>query len=141
MHLLQIHDHLDRHLGDLDRRRDAQRHQLPDLNCDMDLKKMAHLHHLDAVQIHLDDLEHLHLLDVAHLDALQNLDVAHLDVAHLDALRPLVAVADVELRHQLRMDCCRDVADVELRHRLRMDCCQDVAASGHQVFVVLQMLD
>ena len=47
MHLLQIRDHRDLHLDDLDRR-DVELHQLMDLNCDMDLM-LVHLLHLDEV--------------------------------------------------------------------------------------------
>ena len=85
MHLLQIRDHRDLHLDDLDRR-DVELHQLMDLNCDMDLM-LLHLLHLDVVQ-NLDVLDRRHLPDVVHLDVLQNLDVVRQVVVHLDVLRP-----------------------------------------------------
>ena len=76
-------------------------------------------------------LDHQYLPDVEYWDALQNLDVLNQDVvltfqdAHL--LHLLVVVADVELRHQLKMDCYRDVVDaVLMRHQLKMDCYRDV---------------
>ena len=111
MHLLQIRDHRDLHLDDLDRL-DVELHQLMDLSCDMDLMQLVHLLHLDVVQ-NLDVLDRRHLLDVVHLDVQQNLDEEHQVVVHLDALHPLVAVVDAELRHQLRMDCYLDVAHLE----------------------------
>ena len=122
MHLLQIRDHRDRHLDDLDHL-DVELHQLLDLNCDMDLMHLhllVHLLHLVVVQ-NLDELDRQHPQDVAHLDVQRNLDVERLDVERLDVLHPLVAVADVELRHLLRMDYFPDVVDVELRYQLRMD--------------------
>ena len=125
MHLLQIRDHRDLHLDDLDRR-DVELHLLMDLNCDRDLTHLVHLLLLDVVQ-NLDVLLLRHQLGAVHQDAQQNLDVEHLDVEHLDALHPLAAVADVELRHLLRMDYFLDEADAELRHQLRMDCFLDVA--------------
>jgi len=124
MHPLQIRDHRDLHLDDLDRR-DVELHLLMDLNCDMDLM-LLHLLLLDVVQ-NLDVLVRLHRQDVVHLVVQQNLDVVHLVVVRLDALRPLVAVVDVELRHLLRMDYFLDVVDVELPHPQRMDCYQVVA--------------
>ena len=124
MHLLQIRDHRDLHLDDLDRR-DVALHQLMDLNCDMDLMQMVYLLHLDVVQ-NLDELVRRHRQDAEHLDVQQNLDVVHLDVEHLDAQRPLDAEVDAELRHQLRMDYFLDAVDVELPRRLRMDCYLDV---------------
>jgi hypothetical protein len=130
MHPLQIRDHRDLHLDDLDRR-DVELHQLMDLNCDMDLMQLVHLLHLDVVQ-NLDVLDRRHLPDVAHLDVQQNLDEEHQVVAHLDVLHPLVAVVDAELRHLLRMDCFQDAVDVELLRLLRMDYFQDVAQLVHQ---------
>ena len=125
MLLLQIRDHRDLHLDDLDRR-DVELHQLMDLNCDMDRMHLVHLLHLDAVQIHLDVLVLLRLQDVVRLVVLQNLDVEHLDVEHLDVLHPLDVVVDVELHHQLRMDYFLDVEDVGLLPLPRMDCYLDV---------------
>jgi hypothetical protein len=123
MHRLQIHDHRDLHLDDLDRR-DVELHQLMDLNCDMDLM-LVHLLHLDEAQ-NLDALDHRRHQDVVHLDVLQNLDAERQVVVHLDVLHPLVAVVDAVLRHLLRMDYFLDVVDVEQPHPLRMDCCQGV---------------
>ena len=68
-----------------------------------------------------------------HLDVLQNLDEQNLDVnrpflvvaRHL--LLHLQDVVEVELRHQLKMDCYLDVVDVEPHHQLKMDCYLDVA--------------
>jgi hypothetical protein len=122
MHLLQIRDHRDLHLDDLDRL-DVELHQLMDLNCDMDLMHLVHLLLLDVVQ-NLDVLDHLHLQVVVHLDVQQNLDVVRQVVVHLDVQRPLVAVVDAELRHLLRMDYFLDVEDVEQPLPQRMDCCQ-----------------
>jgi hypothetical protein len=85
----------------------------------MDQKLMElHLYVVDSFRF-----QFLHLLDVVHLDALQNLDEQNLDALppYLDVAHLLDVVADVELRHQLRMDYFLDVADVELRHQLRMD--------------------
>jgi hypothetical protein len=62
MHLLQIRDHRDLHLDDLDRL-DVELHQLMDLNCDMDLMQLVHLHHL----LHLDVVQNLDVLDLRHL--------------------------------------------------------------------------
>jgi hypothetical protein len=127
MHLLQIRDHLVRHLDDLDRR-DVELHQLMDLSCDMD-QMLVHLLHLDVVQ-NLDELDHRHRQDVVHLVVQQNLDVVHLVVVRLGALRPLVAEVDAELRHQLRMDYFQGAVGVELRHLKRMDCFQDVVLAA-----------
>jgi hypothetical protein len=135
MHLLQIRDHRDLHLDDLDRR-DVELHQLMDLNCDMDLM-LVHLLHPDVVQ-NLDVLVRLRLQDVVHLDVQQNPDVVHLDVEHLDVQRPLVAVVDVELRHLLRMDYYQDAVDVELPLLLRMDCYLDEEQLVHLVLVELK---
>ena len=112
MHLLQIRDHRDLHLDDLDRR-DVELHQLMDLNCDMDLMQLVHLLHLDVVQ-NLDVLDRRHLQDVVHLDVLQNLDEQNLGahLPYLDVVHLLVVVVDVELRHQLRMDYFQDVAQL-----------------------------
>jgi hypothetical protein len=128
MHLLQIRDHRELHLGDLDRR-DVERHQLMDLSCDMDQMHLQHLLlllHQDVEQ-NLDAMVHLHRQVVVHLDERQNLDVVHQDVEHLDELRPLVVVVDAELRHQLRMDYFQVAVDVELHFRKKMDCYQDEA--------------
>ena len=138
MHLLQIHDHRDLHLDDLDRL-DVELHQLMDLSCDMDLMQLVHLLHLDEVQI-LDALDRQHLLVVVHLDALQNLDEVLQVVVHLDEQLPLVAVVDAELRHLLRMDYFLDVVDVELPHLPRMDCCLDVVHLELEELLVLQEL-
>jgi hypothetical protein len=121
MHLLQIHDHRDLHLDDLDRR-DVELHQLMDQSCDMDLM-LEHLLHLDVAQ-NLDALDHRQV--VVHLDVLQNLDEVRQVVVHLDVLHPLDAEVDAELRHLLRMDYFLDVVGVEQPHPLRMDCCQGV---------------
>jgi hypothetical protein len=137
-HLLQIRDHRDLHLGDLDRR-DVELHLLMDLNCDRDLTHLVHLLLLDVVQ-NLDVLLRRHQLGVVHQDAQQNLDVEHLDVEHLDALHPLAAVADAELRHLLRKDYFLDEADAELRHQLRKDYFLDVAQLVHPVLVELLVL-
>ncbi len=134
MHLLQIRDHRDLHLDDLDRR-DVEPHQLMDQSCDMD-PMLEHLLHLDVVQ-NLDALDRRHRQDVVHLDVQQNLDVVHLDVVHLDGLHPLVAVVDAELRHLLRMDCFLDVVGVEQPHPLRMDCCQGVVHLELEVLLAL----
>ncbi len=122
MHLQQIRDHRDLHLDDLGHR-DVELHQLMDLSCDMD-QMLEHLLHLDVVQ-NLDVLDRRHRQDVAHLDVQQNLVVEHLVVEHLVVPRPLVAVVDAELRHQLRMDYFLDEVGVELLPLQRMDCCQD----------------
>jgi hypothetical protein len=135
MHLLQIHDHRDLHLDDLDRR-DVELHQLMDQSCDMD-PMLEHLLRLDVVQ-NLDALDHRQ--DVVHLDVQQNLDVEHLDVGHLDGLHPLVAVVDAELRHLLRMDYFLDAVGVELPHPLRMDCCQGVVHLELEALLAQQVL-
>ncbi len=70
----------------------------------------------------------------------QNLDVVHLDVVHPDVMHLLVVVVDVELLHQLKMDCYLDEVGVEVRHLLKMDCCLDVVQQVHQELVVLQKL-
>jgi hypothetical protein len=138
MHLLQIRDHRDLHLDDLDRR-DVELHQLMDLLNDMDLM-LVHLLHLDVVQ-NLDVLDRRHLPDVVHLDVPQNLDVVRLVVEHLDALHPLVAVVDAELRHQLRMDYFLDEVDAELPHLQRMDYFLDEAQLVHLVLEQLVLLE
>jgi hypothetical protein len=136
MHLLQIRDHRDLHLDDLDRR-DVELHQLMDLSCDMDLMQLVHLLHLDVVQ-NLDALDRRQV--VVHLDEQQNLDEVRQVVVHLDEQLPLVAVVDAELLHQLRMDCYLDVVDAELPHPPRMDCCQDVELLEQEVPLVLPEL-
>ena len=141
MLLLQIRDHRDLHLDDLGRR-DVERHQLLDLNCDMDLMQLVHLLHLlhlDEVQ-NLDVLDHLHLQDVAHLDVQQNLDEERLVVVHLDVQHPLVAVVDVEPRHLLRMDYFLDVVDAVLLPHLRMDYFLDEVQQVHLVSVDLKLV-
>jgi hypothetical protein len=138
MLLLQIRDHRDLHLDDLDHL-DVELHQLMDLSCDMDLMQLVHLLHLDVVQ-NLDELDRRHLQDVVHLDALRNLDEVLLVVAHLDALHPLDAEVDVELRHLLRMDYFLDAVDVELLPRLRMDCFLDEAQLVHPVSIDLELV-
>jgi hypothetical protein len=71
-------------------------------------------------------------VDVVRMDVQQNLDALNLDVVltFLDVVNlehhRLDVVVDVELRHQLKMDCCPGEVVVELRHQLRMDCCLDV---------------
>jgi hypothetical protein len=74
-------------------------------------------------------------VDAVKMVALRNLDVQNQDVVltFLNAVHlvhQLDVVVDVELRHQLKMDCYRDVVDVELRFLLnrsmKMDCYQDV---------------
>jgi hypothetical protein len=138
MHPLQIRDHLVRHLDDLDRP-DVVRHLSMDLSCDMDQMHLLHLHqlrHLDVVQ-NLDVMDRRHLPDVVHLDVQQNLDVVRQVVEHLDVQRPLVAVVDAELRHQLRMDYFQDVVDAELRYQLRKDYFQDEVQQVHPVLIDL----
>jgi hypothetical protein len=135
MHQLQIHDHRDLHLDDR-HHQDAVRHQLMDLNCDMDLMHLVHLLHLDVVQ-NLDVLDHLHLQDVVHLDVQQNLVVVRRGVEHLDVLHPLVAVVDAELRHQLKMDYFLVAVDEELLPLQRMDCYLDEAQVLHLELVEL----
>ena len=74
-------------------------------------------------------------VDAVKMVALQNLDAQNQDVVltFLNAVHlvhQLDVVVDVELRHQLKMDCYRDVVDVELHFLLnrsmKMDCYQDV---------------
>jgi hypothetical protein len=85
-----------------------------------------------------------HLLVAVHLDVLQNLDALNRDalLPFLDEVLPfpLVVVVDVELRHQLRMDCYLDVVGVELRHLSRMDCFQDGVQLAHLALHQLQVL-
>jgi hypothetical protein len=83
---------------------------------------------LDVVQ----NLNHP-MQDVVHLDVQQNLDVQNLDVirpfldeVHRFLVNQLDVVVDVELRHQLKMDCYLDVVVAELRHQKKMDYFQDV---------------
>ena len=74
----------------------------------MDLKKLElHLYVVDSFLIRF-----LRLQDVVHLDVLQNLDEQNLDahLPYLDVVHLQDVVVDVELRHQLRMDCYQDVA-------------------------------
>jgi hypothetical protein len=52
----------------------------------------------------------------------------------------VVFVADVELRHLLKMDCYLDVADVELRCQLKMDCYLDVLQVLLEQPVMLELL-
>jgi hypothetical protein len=87
------------------------------------MEKMMEPNFLDVVQ----NLNHL-MQDVVHLDVQQNLDEQNLDVippflvvVHRFLVN-LLDVVDVELRHQLKMDCFLDVVDAELRHLLKMDC-------------------
>jgi hypothetical protein len=91
------------------------------------MEKMMEPNFLDEVQ----NLNHP-MQDVVHLDVQQNLDAQNLDVippflvaAHRFLANQLVVVVDVELRHQLKMDCYLDVVGVELRHLLKMDCFLD----------------
>jgi hypothetical protein len=86
------------------------------------------LNFLDVQQ----NLDHL-MQDAVRLDVQQNLDEQNLDVippfldeAHRFLVNLQVVVEDVELRHQLKMDCFLDEVDVELRHQLKMDCFLDV---------------
>ena len=75
-------------------------------------------------------------VDAVMMDAQQNLDVLNLDavLTYPDVVNlvhhRLDVVVDVELRHQLKMDCYRDVVVVELHFLLnrsmKMDCYQDV---------------
>ena len=85
MHPQLIHDLRDHHLDDL-HHLGAVRHQLLDLNCDMDLMQMVR--HLDAVHLFLLVVVHLFLLDAEHLVVQQNLDAEHLDAEHLDEEHP-----------------------------------------------------
>jgi hypothetical protein len=92
------------------------------------MEKMMEPNFLDVVQ----NLNHP-MQDVVHLDVQQNLDAQNLDVIppFLDVVlrfleNQLVVAADVEPRHQLKMDCYLDVVDAELRHQKKMDCCLDV---------------
>jgi hypothetical protein len=68
-----------------------------------------------------------HLLVEVHQDVLQNLDAQNLDALppFLDEVHLGVVLVDAEPLHLLRMDYFLDVVGVELRHQLRMDCCQD----------------
>jgi hypothetical protein len=76
-----------------------------------------------AVQIHQHHQHHLVLQCAVCQDVQQNLDEQNLDVNQpfqnvVVLLENLVVfVADVELRHLLKMDCYLVVADVELRHQ------------------------
>ena len=90
------------------------------------LNRQLHLHAVGSFQ-------YQHLLDVVSLVGLQNLDELNLDedltcqvVVHL----LLVALVDVELRHQLRMDYFQDAVDVELRYLKRMDYFRDVVQAA-----------
>jgi len=84
------------------------------------------------------------LEDVVLLDALQNLGEQNQGVhlPFLDVVHPflVVVVADVELRHLLKMDCYQDAVDVELRRLLKMDCCQGAELLALQVLQVLAQL-
>jgi hypothetical protein len=71
------------------------------------------------------------LLVAENLDVQQNLDEQNLDVippflvvVHRFLVN-LLDVVDVELLHQLKMDCFLDEVDVELLHQLKMDCFLD----------------
>jgi hypothetical protein len=72
-----------------------------------------------------------HLQVVLHQVVLQNLDGQNLDalLPFLDAVHQFLdladVVVDVELRHQLKMDCYLDAVDEELRYLLKMDCYLD----------------
>ena len=88
---------------------------------------------LIRLQFEVECFQYQHLLDVVNLVELQNLGELNLDagltcqvVVHL----LLVVPEDVEVRHQLRMDCFRGAVDVELRHLKRMDCFQDVVLAA-----------
>jgi hypothetical protein len=72
--------------------------------------------------------------DVVRLDVQQNLDELNRDVippflvvVHRFLENLQVVVVDVELLHQLKMDCFLDAVDAELRRQLKMDCFLDVA--------------
>jgi hypothetical protein len=91
-------------------------------------EKLMEPNFLDVVQ----NLEH-QMQDVVHQDVQQNLDEQNqdaippfLDEVHQFLVNQLVVVADVELRHQLKMDCYLDVVGAELRHQLKMDYYPDV---------------
>jgi hypothetical protein len=122
----------DRH-HDLDRRQDdhlQQVHRRQEFYTDLNL-----LHQLMAHQYVVEN--YLLKVDAVKMVALQNLDAQNQDVVltFLNAVHQvhqLDVVVDVELHHQLKMDCYQDVVDAELRHQLKMDC--------YQVVVLLALL-
>jgi hypothetical protein len=107
-----------------------------DLHHDLDRHLDVHLQKEHRHQLFYMDLSYLHLLmvhlfvvgnflmqvDVVKMVALQNLDALNLDVVltFLDEENLVhylqVVVVDVELRHQLKMDCYLDEVDEELHY-------------------------
>jgi hypothetical protein len=94
------------------------------------MENLMALNFLDVVQ----NLNHL-MQDVVRRGVQQNLGEQNLvvippflDAVHLFLVNQQVVVVDVELRHQLKMDCYLDVVGVELRHQLKMDCYLDVVS-------------
>jgi hypothetical protein len=112
-----------------------------DLNFYMDHYSLVHQL---MNQFVVESLNHLQV--DAHLaDVQQNLDEQILD-EHLTFLvadhfreHPLVAVVDVELHHQLRMDYFLHVVDVELRHQLKMDYFLDAQSALQELHLVVQV--
>jgi hypothetical protein len=109
--------HRDRH-HDLDRHLDVHlqkvhRHQLFYMDLNYLHQLMAHLYVVGSF---------LMQVDAVKMVALQNLDALNLDVVltFLDEENLVhylqVVVVDVELRHQLKMDCCLDEVDEELHY-------------------------
>ena len=69
--------------------------------------------HLYVVENYLMQVDAVRMVAPQNLDALnQDVVLTFLDVAHL--VHQLVVVADAELHHQLKMDCCQDVVAAEL---------------------------
>jgi hypothetical protein len=108
-----------------DRRHDLVHHRddllLQVLRRLLSYKDLNYLHQLMVHQYVVGNF--LLKVDVVMMDVLQILDelnqdavLTYLDVVNL-AHHLLVVVVDVELRHQLKMDCYLDVVDVELRHQ------------------------
>jgi hypothetical protein len=99
-----------------------------------------------AVGNHQHHQHHLVLQCAVCQDVQQNLDEQNLDVNQpfqnvVVLLENLVVfVADVEPRHQLKMDCYLDVADVERRCQLKMDCYLDVLQVLLELSVMLELL-
>jgi hypothetical protein len=86
------------------------------------------------------------LLVAENLDVQQNLDEQNLDVippfldeAHRFLVNLQLVVEDVELLHQLKMDCFLDEVDVELLHQLKMDCFLDVVLA--QMVLMLKQVE
>jgi hypothetical protein len=102
---------------------------------------MVHLYHQYVVE------NFLMQVGVVKKDVQQNLDALNLDVGQtflveVNLVRHrLDVVEDVELRHQLRMDCFLDVVGVEAHYRLnfqlKMDYFPDVVS---QVYSLLPLL-